>query len=194
MQTRKEKSRLIYFQPAPFQRQLNEYRGGNCVHQVHSSHLKPRIHVWTNHLALAIEVLDSPLKCLVKSEYIGPENGHIVAWSHKDHPVATALACSMRNSSIGEIPVDCLDLEMSKPHPFGIYIARSNQKVSQWWDLSWEEGQHIKVYMWRDPKTKIDGFGLNLVATGQVGAFRVRGYGLQPVWFLQLKGFTRSLL
>ncbi|KAN0080528.1 hypothetical protein V8E54_003732 [Elaphomyces granulatus] len=133
-----------------------------------------------------IEILDSPLKCLVETEYIGPDNEHIVAWpgdyvlvwawSYEDHTVATALACSMENSSIGKIPVDCLDFEMSEPHPFGIYVAKydykatHNPKAPLPWDLSWGAGYHIKVYMWGDPETKKRGFGLNL-ATGEVGTF-----------------------
>ena len=68
----------------------------------------------------------------------------------------------MKDSGIGKIPVDCLDLEMSdrSPHPFDIYVARYDDKAihnpkayaSISWDLiiSWRAGHHIKAYMWRD--------------------------------------------
>ena len=133
-------------------------------------------------MEVPMEVLSTPLKFRVEREYLGPDSKHIVAQSG-DYVVVcawiqnrtTALAYSERNSTIGKIPVSCLDLENSRPAVIdGVYLASESQHVSResFWDIGWVAGSHIKVYQFRESDSSIKkGIGLNL-ATGKVGVFR----------------------
>jgi hypothetical protein len=124
-----------------------------------------------------MEVLDTPLKYLVKTEYVGPDREHIVARSG-DYVVVCAwiqdriaIAYNLRNYRTGKIPADYLNLEKSWPMPSNdIYVAINNREGEESFrNLRWEVGNHIKVYMWQDALQSM-GFGFNL-ATGKIGAF-----------------------
>ena len=150
-----------------------------------------------------METLSIPLKYRVKTEYIGPDNKHIVAFPNQYVMVCawienqtTALACSLNNLSIGKIPADFLDLEYSWPMSYhNIYVAMNNRispigqpENTSFWNLCWRPGNHIKVYKWRSTGLTgigltgvgLTGIGLNLV-TGKVGAFTCTYHELRPV-------------
>ncbi len=126
------------------------------------------------------QVLHTPLKLLVKAEYVGTNYRHLVAQPGDDLIVyawtnnkQTAIVYNARYGIAGRIPANVLQMEASQP-VMGSEICVSfsdNKGNGAVGSLTWKAGDYLRICKW-DNGYRNSGIGFNL-ATVEIGLFSV---------------------